>query len=29
MLIWGWGGAGSLASAGYALPGAEDTFEDE
>ena len=29
VLIWGWGGAGSLSAAGYALPGPEDTFEDE
>lgn len=27
-LIWGWGGAGSLAAAGYAMPGSEDSFAD-
>ncbi len=27
-LIWGWGGAGSLAAAGYAMPGPEDSFAD-
>ena len=28
LLIWGWGGAGSLAAAGYAMPGPESSFED-
>ncbi len=28
VLIWGWGGAGSLAAAGYAMPGDGDSFED-
>jgi quercetin dioxygenase-like cupin family protein len=28
VLIWGWGGAGSLAAAGYAMPDGGDSFED-
>ena len=28
LLIWGWSGAGSLAAAGYGLPGADETFDD-
>ena len=28
LLFWGWSGAGSLEAAGYAVPGAEDEFEE-
>jgi quercetin dioxygenase-like cupin family protein len=27
LLLWGWSGAGSLAAAGYALPGPDDEFD--
>ena len=28
LLIWGWSGAGSLAAAGYGMPGPDETFDD-
>jgi len=28
LLIWGWSGAGSLDAAGYAIPAADDSFDE-
>jgi quercetin dioxygenase-like cupin family protein len=28
LLIWGWSGAGSLEAAGYAIPGADEAFDE-